>query len=101
MSENYEVMEEVTEVNATEEIEGFEIEEGEAKAGFRPGLAALVVGGGLALGGLAIAGVKKYKKNRADKQDKPKTKLKLFVRVPVEDQVEETEDITAEEEADN
>lgn len=101
MSENYEVMEEVTAVEETEEIEGYEIEESEAKTGFNPGLAAAIIGGGLALGGLAIAGVKKIKKNRAEKQDKPKTKLKFFVRVPVEDQVEETVETEAEEEAGN
>lgn len=99
MSENYEVMEEVTAVEETEETEGYEIEESEAKTGFNPGLAAAIIGGGLALCGLAIAGVKKIKKNRAEKQDKPKTKLKFFVRVPVEDQVEET--VEAEEGAGN
>ena len=97
MSENYEVMEAVA-VEETEEIEGYEIEEGEAKAGFNAGLAAGIIGGALALGGLAIVGVKKLKKKRAEKQaDKPKTKLKLFVRVPVEEQVEAVEETVAEE----
>lgn len=100
MSENYEAMEEVTAVESTEgEIERFEIEETEGKTGLNPGLAAAIIGGTLALGGLAIAGVKKIKKNRAEKQDKPKTKLKFFVRVPVEDKVEEAAKTEAEEEA--
>lgn len=100
MSENYEVMEEVA-VEETEEIEGFEIDETEGKTGFNPGLAAAIIGGTLALGGLAIAGVKKIKKNRAEKQDKPKTKLKFFVRVPVEEKVEAAVvEPVAEEEAD-
>lgn len=58
------------------------------------GLIAIAVGGGLALAGLAYAGVKKLKKTKADKPKKPKTKLKL-VRVPVEtedDKVDEFED---------
>ena len=58
------------------------------------GLIAIVVGGGLALAGLAYAGVKKLKKTKADKPKKPKTKWKL-VRVPVEtedDKVDEFED---------
>ena len=58
------------------------------------GLIAIVVGGGLALAGLAYAGVKKLKKAKADKPKKPKTKWKL-VRVPVEtedDKVDEFED---------
>ena len=58
------------------------------------GLIAMVVGGGLALAGLAYAGVKKLKKTKADKPKKPKTKWKL-VRVPVEtedDKVDEFED---------
>ena len=58
------------------------------------GLIAIVVGGGLALAGLAYAGVKKLKKTKVDKPKKPKTKWKL-VRVPVEtedDKVDEFED---------
>ena len=51
------------------------------------GLIAIVVGGGLALAGLAYAGAKKLKKAKAYKAKKPKTKWKL-VRVPVETEEE-------------
>lgn len=76
--ENNEIMEE----EITLEPEGGE--EVETKSRNKNGLAALAIGGGLALVGLTIAGVKKFKKKQADKPQKQKTKLKL-VRVPVEE----------------
>ena len=82
MNENYEVMEQET--IETEVAEGVMEEATESKSGL--GLAALIVGGGVALVGLGIAGVKKLKAKNADK---PKTKLKFFVRVPVEEDVVE------------
>lgn len=87
-NENYEVME--TEELETMDVEVYEgtdeAEVAESKHGF--GLAALAIGGGLALVGLTAAGIKKLKDKKADKPKKVKTKLKL-VRVPVEDEVVE------------
>lgn len=57
----------------------------------RKGLGVVLIGGALALGGLAVAGVKAYKKNKADQPKKPKTKLRL-VRVPVDEDPEEVQE---------
>lgn len=93
MSENYEVIEGTVEETNNEELECCE---SESKKGL--GLAAVLIGGGLALGGLAVAGVKKLKDKKADKPKKQKTKLKL-VRVPVEEESEElNEEVEASEE---
>lgn len=61
----------------------------------RKGLGVVLIGGALALGGLAVAGVKAYKKKKADQPKKPKTKLKL-VRVPVDEGLEEAQEDTVE-----
>lgn len=88
--ENYEVMDEVMEVENDEvtEYENEDIVEYEEQSNGGKGLAAVVIGGALALTGLAIVGVKKLKSKKADQPKKQKTKLKL-VRVPVEEAVEE------------
>ena len=61
----------------------------------RKGLGVVLIGGALALGGLVVAGVKAYKKKKADQPKKPKTKLRL-VRVPVDEDLEETQEDTVE-----
>lgn len=84
MSKNYEENQELELL--TEDLEGIEVTELEPSSG-RKGLTAVVVGGVVVLGGLAVAGIKKLKNKNADGTKKPKTKLKL-VRVPVEEDVE-------------
>ena len=97
MNENYEVMEQEVEMDAIEVIDGCENGECERRGG--AGLAALVVGGLLAGTAIAVAAVKKHKKNKAEQPAKPKTKLKL-VRVPVEEPMEEVTEVPAEENVD-
>lgn len=99
MSEIYEVQEQ--EFDYAEEFGGDETSATESKSG--KGLTAVVVGGTLLLGGLAVAGIKKLKNKKAeDKPEKSKTKLKLFARVPVEEPVEEIcEDEEFDEEVEN
>ena len=55
------------------------------------GLGVVLIGGALAIAGLAVAGVKAYKKKKADQPKKPKTKLRL-VRVPVDEDPEEVQE---------
>lgn len=61
----------------------------ECKSGNKAGLAALVAGGVLAVGGLAVAGVKKLKGKKADK--KAGKKKYKWIRVEADDIVEEEE----------
>lgn len=69
-------------------------DEVEEKSGSKFGVAALIVGSTLAIGGLAVAGVKKLKDKKEGKPKKQKTRLKL-VRVPVDEDEEivEAEDV--------
>lgn len=98
MSEIYEVQEQ--EIDFAEEFNGGEAVDTESEGG--KGLAVIVVGSILLLGGLAVAGIKKLKNKKAEETDKPKTKLKLFARVPVEEPVEEIcEDEEFDEEVEN
>lgn len=85
-----ELMEQELTEETTEVIEGTMEEDFETESGGGLGVALAVGAGLLTLGGLAVAGIKKLKSNKEDKPKKPKTKLKFFVRVPVEE-VEETE----------
>lgn len=88
MNENLEVME-VMEIEETYEETPIEAIETESGGGLG---AALAIGAGvLAIGGAVVAAVKKHKAKKADepKKEKPKTKLKFFVRVPVEESGEE------------
>ena len=70
------------EVNDTDELN--EVESGGGLG------AVLVIGAGLlTVGGLAVAAIKKHREKKAEQQPskpKQKTKLKFFVRVPVEDE---------------
>lgn len=89
--------EEIKEMETTmEPVEVYDetTDEVEEKSGSKFGVAALIVGGTLALGGLAVAGVKKLKDKKEGSPKKPKTKLKL-VRVPVdeEEEIVEAEDV--------
>ena len=76
-----------------ENYENFETEGTEVNAGSDngKGLLALVGGGALLLGGLTVAGINKLKAKKAEKADKPKKQKMKWKRVPVEDEVEETE----------
>lgn len=92
-NENMEIMEQETvEVNELIEVDNndeYTIEEIESEAGGGLG-ALLAIGAGLVtVGGIAVAAFKKHKAKKADAPKKPKTKLKLFVRVPVEEPEEE------------
>lgn len=80
MEENYEL----------EIVENEDLNE-ETNTEGRKGLGVVLIGGALALGGLAVAGVKAYKKKKADQPKKPKTKLRL-VRVPVDEDPEEVQE---------
>ena len=88
MENNYEVMDEVMEVETTEEYENEGIVECGEQSNGGKGLTAIAVGGVLALAGLTVLGVKRLKAKKAEQPKKQKTKLKL-VRVPVEEAVEE------------
>lgn len=68
-------------------------EETENRKGNKAGVTALIAGGALAIGGLAVAGVKKLKSKKEDKPaKKQKTKYK-WIKVAVDDIVEEQETI--------
>lgn len=64
--------------------------EDETKSGGGLGAAALLIAGGVALGGLAVKGIMALKNKNDDKPKKQKTKWKLM-RVPVEDEDYEEE----------
>jgi hypothetical protein len=92
-NENMEIMEQETvEVNELIEVDNndeYTIEEIESEAGGGLG-ALLAIGAGLVtVGGIAVAAIKKHRAKKANAPKKPKTKLKLFVRVPVEEPEEE------------
>lgn len=79
-----------------DEVEVYEgTVEGAGSKSDKGGLTPLLVGGALALGAGAVALYHKVKETKKDKEEKPtkqKTKLKLFARVPVEDEpVEDVE----------
>ena len=96
-NENIEIMEQETTVETTVEpteiYEDVTLEEIENESG--GGLGALLAIGAtlVTVGGIAVTAVKKHKAKKANEPKKPKTKLKFFVRVPVEevDAVEEVE----------
>ena len=90
-NENMEIMEQETvEVNELIDVTNDEctLEEIETEAGGGLGALLAIGAGVITVGGIAVAVIKKHKAKKANEPKKPKTKLKFFVRVPVEEPVE-------------
>lgn len=96
---DYEVMEQETTMEPVETYDGT-MEEAEIESGSGHGLGLLVGAGLVALTGAAAVGVKKLVDKKKNGPKKQKTKLKFFVRVPVEE-TEEVVDEPTESEEDN
>lgn len=93
-----ETMETTMEMETNDDVETYEgtVEGGTESKTDKGGLTPLLVGGALALGAGAVALYHKVKDSKKDKEEKPakqKTKLKLFVRVPVEDESTEEPEV--------